>query len=290
MTGSGAVCYRRRMPPTASRGGLVRDLDLLRALAALPLEATGMGVMDLAAVAGRDKSQVSRAMRALESVGIVERDPSTREYRLGSEFFSLATRAGPNRLLQTAPHYLQALAGQLDETVHLCVLAGTGVVTAATAPALSHRFRVGGWEGEIVPAHCTSAGRVLLCDADFAFIEQRFSDVVFNPVGPKARVRDAFDLWATITEARARGYAIVDEEFEADLVGVSAPVRDHHGRIVGAINVSARASRSAGGHPIPTDRQQVRLHQMGRLCRDVSTQLSRALGCPEPSDGPSRPS
>ncbi len=268
------------MVTPVSRGGLVRDLELLRALAALPLEATGMGVMDLADAVGRDKSQVSRAMRALEAVGIVERDPSTREYRLGSEIFTLATRAGPNRLLQTAPHYLQALAEQIDETVHLCVLAGTGVVTAATAPALSHRFRAGGWEGRIVPVHCTSAGRVLLCDADYAFIEQRFANVVFDPSGPKAEVHGPLDLWQRIVEARARGYAVVDEEFEADLVGVSAPVRDHHGRIVAAINVSARASEAADGRAVPAGNQRVRLHELGRMCRDAATGLSRALGCP----------
>lgn len=278
------------MGVTSSRGGLVRDLELLRVLAALPLEETGMGVMDLSAAVDRDKSQVSRAMRALESVGIVERDPCTREYRLGSEFFVLASRAGPNRLLQTAPHYLHALAQQLDETVHLCVLAGTGVITAATAPAISHRFRAGNWEGEIVPAHCTSAGRVLLSDADFAFIEQRFSDVTFEPIGPNARVHDPFELWDTIIEARRRGYAVVDEEFEADLVGASAPVRDHHRRIVGAINVSARASRSAGGTTIPVDQKQVRLHEMGRLCREASMELSRALGCPGPGEEPTGPS
>lgn len=275
---------------TTSRGGLLRDLDLLRALAALPLEATGLGVMALAAAVDRDKSQVSRAMRALESVGLVERDPSTREYRLGSEFFTLAARAGPNRLLQTAPHYLQALAQQLDETVHLCVLAGTGVVTAASAPAISHRFRMGGWEGEIVPAHCTSAGRVLLCDADFAFIEQRFSDVVFEPAGPRSRVHGPFDLWDAIIEARTRGYAVVDQEFETDLVGVSAPIRDHHGRIVAAINISARASVTADGVTVPAGQQQVRLHELGRVCRQAAVELSTALGCPEDRGRPTGPS
>src|SRR5699024_1458713 len=123
----------------------------------------------------RDKSQVSRALRALESCGLVERDLRTLRYRLGVEVLTLAASAGPNRLLQLAPHHIHALAEELDETVHLCVLAGTGVITVASAGAPSHGFRARGWEGQVVPAHCTSAGRVLLLDADATFIEQRFA-------------------------------------------------------------------------------------------------------------------
>ncbi|MEI6231372.1 MAG: IclR family transcriptional regulator C-terminal domain-containing protein [Actinomycetes bacterium] len=43
--------------------------------------------------------------------------------------------------------------------------------------------------------------------------------------------------------ARDKGYATADEEFGLGLMGVSAPVRDHTGRIVAAINVNATRSQ-----------------------------------------------
>ena len=71
-----------------------------------------------------------------------------------------------------------------------------------------------------------------------------------------------------LAEGRARGYALVDEEFEPGLVAVGAPVRDFRGRIVAAVNVSA-----------PKFRFGARLEQAGEEVRRVADDLSRALGC-----------
>jgi DNA-binding IclR family transcriptional regulator len=74
--------------------GLRRDLDLLEALASPEAQrAGGLGVVRLAQLTGREKSQVSRALKALAEEGIVERDPDTLGYRLGWRLFSLV--AGP---------------------------------------------------------------------------------------------------------------------------------------------------------------------------------------------------
>lgn len=284
---SGADDYSGDVSAARRSGGLARDLDLLQALAASP-RGEGLGVMQLSELVDRDKSQVSRAMRALEAAGLVERDLRTLRYRLGTEFLVLAANAGPSRLLQLAPHHLHGLAEEIDETVHLCVLAGTGVITVASAAANSHAFRASGWEGRVVPAHCTSAGRVLLSDADLAFVEHRFANAEFDSAGPKAKVRDPQSLWSAIVAARHLGYAVVDEEFEAGLIGASAPVRDHHGRIVAAINVSARRDSSDG--VAANGAAERRLHDLGRACLAAANELSRALGCPDDLTGPTGPS
>jgi DNA-binding IclR family transcriptional regulator len=65
-----------------------------------------------------------------------------------------------------------------------------------------------------------------------------FAGVRFDRLGPNTP-RTAAELDDRIEEARARGYAVVDEEFEPGLVGVAAPVRDFRGRIAAAVNVSA---------------------------------------------------
>src|SRR5690606_41607121 len=98
-------------------------------------------------------------------------------------------------------------------------------------------FRAAGWEGRVVPAHSTSAGRVLLMDAELPFIEQRFAGGDFSG-GPGNRTTDPASLWSEICAARRRGYALVDEDFEPGLIGASAPVRDHHGPTAAARNAS----------------------------------------------------
>ncbi|WIX77895.1 helix-turn-helix domain-containing protein [Amycolatopsis carbonis] len=73
---------------TVSGHGLRRDLDLLEALASTEAQrAGGLGVVRLAEVTGREKSQVSRALKALALEGVVERDPDTLRYCMGRRLF-----------------------------------------------------------------------------------------------------------------------------------------------------------------------------------------------------------
>src|ERR671934_811991 len=113
--------------------GLRRDLELLWGLASDQARSRGgLGVVRLAELVGRDKSQVSRALRALEEAGLVERDPDTLEYRLGWQLFALAARSGEPRLLTAAPGALRELVHRLGESAHLCVLQGVQVLTLMT--------------------------------------------------------------------------------------------------------------------------------------------------------------
>lgn len=252
--------------PTAS-SWLVRDVALLERLAdAEGAGEAGLGVSGLAELTGRDKSQVSRALGRLADAGLVERDTGTLQYRIGWRVFSLAARAAAGRLLAAAGSPMRALSTELGETVHLCVLDGAELITLRTE-APGHRYRATGWVGTRVPAHGTSAGRALLLDATPAEIERRFADVSFTRTGPRARVQDPSSLAVAAAEARPAGYAIVDEEFEAGVAGVSAPIRDFRGAIVAALNVSA-----------PADRLRPRLPAAGERTRAAADAVSRQLG------------
>ena len=256
----------------APEGRLVRDLALLDRLAdAEAAGEPGLGVSALAGLTGRDKSQVSRALGRLADAGFVERDAATRRYSIGWTVFSLAARASSGRLLSAAVGPMRALSSELGETVHLCVLDGSELITLRTE-APGHRYRASGWVGTRVPAYGTSAGRALLVDATRAEIERRFAAVTFAPSGPHARVRDVGSLADAAAEARAAGYAVVDEEFEAGVAGVSAPIRDFRGAVVAALNVSA-----------PADRFRSRLAVAGERARMAADGVSRTLGWAGPA-------
>jgi IclR family KDG regulon transcriptional repressor len=129
------------------------------------------------------------------------------------------------------------------------------------------RIRASGWEGRGVPVHCTSAGRVLLMDATPDELAVRFPDGLAHDTGQRTKVRTLADLYEQIKQARAAGYAVVDEEFEEGLVGTSAPIRDFRGRIVAAINISA-----------PKARLGDRLDEAGQVTVDAARTVSRQLG------------
>src|SRR6478752_380999 len=244
---------------------LERMIDILTALG--EPESTsdgGLGVVRIAQIVGREKSQVSRALRTLDHAGLVERDEATREYRLGW------------RLLALAPPVLLDLVAALGETAHLSVRDGDAVVTLLTEPSPSV-VRAIEWTGRAVPAHCTSAGRALLLDHDVGSLRALLGDGELAAPGPEAP-RDIGELARRIATARALGYAAIDGEFEDGHVGVAAPVRDFRGRIVAALNVSAPAFRLGGR----------RLDAAGRETRVRADELSSRLvsGAPTTKEEP----
>jgi DNA-binding IclR family transcriptional regulator len=248
--------------------GLSRDIDLLRGLASNEARVTGgLGVVRLSQLVGRDKSQVSRALRALETSGLVERDPVSREYRLGWELFFLAARAGDQRLLHLSTRFLHRTADEIGEPAHLCVLAGTGVLTITSVAPATQVSRISVWGGDPVPAHRTSAGWAMLVDLGRDELERRFLGVAHERFGVNDELDDVEPLWRAVLACRQLGYASAAEEFQPGLAGVSAPVRDHTGRIVAAVNVTA-----------PSEAISSRLPEVGAAVERAADDLSESLG------------
>ena len=114
----------------ARASNLGRGLEILLALGSDESMASGgLGVIRVAELVGREKSQVSRALKSLAQLGLVDRPPDSLNYRLGWKVFTLAARAGDSRLIAAAPTVLNELVDALGETAHLSVLDGTEVLT-----------------------------------------------------------------------------------------------------------------------------------------------------------------
>ncbi len=245
---------------------LGRGLGLLLALESeQALVRDGLGVLEIAAIAGRDKGQVSRGLKTLASLGLVDRDPETLDYRIGWRVFAMAAQAGDRRLLTAAPPVLRELVASLGETAHLSVMTAGEVLTVLSEPS-PNAVRASGWSGRRVPAHCTSAGRALLLDHDRAALEALYPGGALPPGGPQAP-RDVAELARRIAVARGEGHAPTSEELEPGLVAVAAPIRDFRGRIVAALNVSG-----------PKFRFEDHLDGAGQEIRGAADELSRQLG------------
>src|SRR5918992_3290530 len=91
---------------------LGRALDILEVLGGDEAAAAGgLGVVRIADLFGREKSQVSRALKTLSGRGFVDRDPETRAYRLGWRPYAVASPPCQRRLLALGAPPLQRLMG-----------------------------------------------------------------------------------------------------------------------------------------------------------------------------------
>ena len=245
-----------------------RGIEALLALAGDEAAAEGgLGVTRMARLLGREKSQVSRTLATLAEYGLVDRDPDSLAYRLGWRVATMAQLAGEQRLLAAAGPRLDRLVERFDEGAHLSVLQGTGAMTVLSRPS-PRAVRAVSWVGRTTPAYCTSAGKALLIDRSRAELAELFRGVRLARLAvntPTSIARVA----ASIAEARERGYAVADEEMDAGLVAVAAPVRDAAGRVVAAVNVSG-----------PAFRLRPRLAGAGAAVVAAAGELSAALAGP----------
>jgi DNA-binding IclR family transcriptional regulator len=228
--------------------GLRRDVDLLSALAEPEALAAGLGVSRLAALTGRETSQVSRALAALEDEGLVERDDRSRRYALGWRLYALAAGTAESRLVRSAGPALVALAARTGENAHLCRLHGLRVATLLTAAAGGGAPRAR-FDVDDIPAATTSTGRVLLAERDGA---------AARAVGADPQV---------LAAVREAGHAGVDGEFDPTLAGAAAPVRGFHGGTVAALTVSG-----------PADRLRPHLATLAAATAAAASELSAVLG------------
>jgi DNA-binding IclR family transcriptional regulator len=245
--------------------GLRRDIELLQVLGKHEVEnRAGLGVIRIAELSGREKTQVSRALATLAEQGLVDRDPRTLLYRLGWRLYSLSAQTYEAHLVSVVSPYLRRIAELVQETTHLCVLRQDEVLTLSTASP-AHGFRAV-WEGLTSPAPSTSAGRVLICEWDESAIRAKWTDKELANAGG-ARIFNSTDEFVEeLAKIKKQGYCIVDEEFEIGVVGCSAPIRDAGGRIVAAVNIGA-----------PKARLGAKLDQAAQIARKISKEISSSL-------------
>ena len=219
----------------------------------------------LAELVGREKSQVSRALKVLAAQGLVERDPETLAYRLGWRVFALAAAAGEPRLVAAAPRCLGGLVRDLGRA-----RTSRRSRTAACSRSCRSRPRAPcapstGSVGSSRPGARPPATR---CSSTTSERSSRGLLPVASVRRSRPRApQSAAALWDRLCEARERGFAVADEDFEDGVVGVAAPVRDFGGRIVAAVNVSA-----------PKFRFGDRLVEAGEHVRAAADDLSATIG------------
>ncbi len=234
-------------------------------------ERGGLGVTRISEMLGREKSQVSRALKALAEYGLVERNRDALTYRLGWRIYAMAQMAGEARFLEEGGPVLTRLVQRLEERGHLSVLQGAEVLTILSESP-SRTVEAVGWVGRITPAFCSSAGRALLMDHSEADVRALLEGTPLEARSPTT-VTTIDEVIERIAVARELGAAVVDEEFEQGLVAVAAPVRDGRGRIVAAINLSG-----------PRFRFHAHVDEAVEAVRASAAELSSVLAGQRPDD------
>ncbi|MGI4985793.1 MAG: IclR family transcriptional regulator [Janthinobacterium lividum] len=196
---------------------------------------------DVAGATGLTRAGARRILLTLHTLGYVTMEG--RSFRLTPRILELGFA-----YLTSLPFWnlaepvLETLVAQLRESSSAAVLDGTDIVYVLRIPVqkiMSINLSI----GSRLPAYCSSMGRVLLAGLDEDELDARLAASTLDRRTPHT-LTDRHALKAEIAQVRTQGWALVDQELEAGLISLSAPIRDRQGRVIAAMNISGNAQRT----------------------------------------------
>lgn len=216
---------------------------------------------------GLHKSTAHRLMMVLERHRLIERSPQNGKYRLGLKLFELGSRVVSQLdLSERAQSYIERLVRETGETSHLCIM-DDGEMLSLTNVESTRTVRTPATVGRRTPVHCTAVGKAIL-----AFLPESEVEALIKKRGLKGctpnTITTMTGLKAELQFVRERGYAVDNEEIEAELKCVGAPVRNYSGRVIASISIAGPAYRMPD-NKIPT---------LGRAVVEAAHELSNELG------------
>lgn len=221
-----------RQPGDAFVQSLARGLDVITAFDA---EHGSLSLSRVAERAGLSRATARRLLLTLVELGYVRLEG--KEFTLTPQVLRLGTAyLSGMGLPDLAQPHLERLSGLVGESTSAAVLDGTDIVYVARV-ATRRLMRVGITVGTRFPAYATSMGRVLLASLPEAEIATRLARSELRPLTARTVVEPG-ELRVLLDDVRRQGWALVDQELEAGLRSLAAPVRDPAGQVVAAINLS----------------------------------------------------
>jgi DNA-binding IclR family transcriptional regulator len=251
---------QRYVVPSLDRAIQVLDL--------LAREPDGQTLAELNRRTSIPKSTLFRIMTTLQLQECVEWTEEEGRYRLGHHLWELGRgfvdQCEPYRISEG---HMKRLSETTGETVFMARLEGSIVVylrrvDGTNAVAMMRNL------GKSTPVYCTASGRAIL-----AFLPEEDVDTVFEKeemiAWTESTITDRAALKQCLAQVRREGYAVVDSEFDRELLCISAPVFDHENRPCAALTLAMLSSQ----------RMQTGLIQQNAiLVRECAGAFSRDLG------------
>lgn len=203
---------------------------------------TNPTLAEIASETGLSRPAVRRILLTLQRLGYVH--GSNGRWALTPRVLSIGQHySASHALIDAALPHLVEIAEHTGESASLGVLDGTEVVYAARVP-VRRIMSINVSVGTRVPAYATSMGRALLAWAPSETIDWVIAHSRFVKLGPNT-ITDEDDLRASLEVIRADGFAFADEELEAGLISLAAPVRGVSGEVIGVLASSSSVGRTS---------------------------------------------
>lgn len=232
-----------------------------------------LGLSELARELGFNKATTHRLARTLSQAGLLEQDPTTRQYRLGLRILGLASTVQASLDVRSrAQPTLQRLCEELGETVYLLVLRDRRGVCVERIEGIHPLRDLSTQVGTSLPLHVGAAPKAMLAflpenerEAILAEpLERRTPETDVNPASIRLRLEGI----------RKQGWAISVEDVALGAGGIAAPIFDRTGAVIAAVSVGGVVQRLL-------DRQE----DTAAIVTAAGREISARLGCRQTDAG-----
>jgi IclR family KDG regulon transcriptional repressor len=228
---------------------------------------TELKITEISARMGLHKSTIHSLLKTLQIHGYIDQNEDTGKYRLGLRFVEKG-----QLLLQgidirsVAKGHLEALSEATGQTTHLVILDGKDGVyidKVEGAKAAIRYSRI----GRRIPLHSSACGKVLVAFQNGGVQDRMLEEYRFTSHTGKT-IDNMADFRRELTNVRAAGVAIDQEENEPGVRCAAAPIIDHSGQTIAAMSISTMVAHV-------DDEAMERLIE---LLRRETQEISRKLG------------
>lgn len=214
----------------------------LRVLRAFYNEPKPLSLTEIAESTGLGRSAAQRFLYTLKALGYLRHDPATRRYSLSPKVldFGYAYLRNDGLIEQSFPYLLEA-SKQTDETVNLTELDDTEVIYVSRFPS-RRVISVDIVLGARLPTFCTAPGRAMLSQLPGERVKGILDRSKREPRTPFTQTgRDT--ILALLPDIQRKGYALSNQESYIGDLSAAAPVLNHHGEVVAAVNIAVPTPR-----------------------------------------------
>lgn len=212
----------------------------LRVIETLSSSQVPIGVSQLGRQLGMNKSTVFRLLETLCRRGYTRKDVSTSGYVLTTKLWELGVGVLQKLTLRdVARPFMEAVTRETGETTMIGVMQDWDALILEKVDS-SAALQIASPLGTRVALHCSSIGRAMLAFQSDDFVNQAIKS--FQP-RTEFTVKSRALLAGELERVRKLEVAECIDEWAVGVSGISAPVRDQSGDVMGSFCITGPTSR-----------------------------------------------
>ncbi len=200
-----------------------------------------LGLAEIAARSGLEKSAAQRCTHTLQELGYLEKCPKTKQFALGKKCLDLAfyfLHAHP--LVEAATPALVELRRSCGERVNLSLFDGTTLIYVIRQQGKREYF-YSSLIGRRMPTFCTAGGRAMLAHLPREEMMEIIGRSDLAPLTPHT-ITEPERIFEKIDEAREKSYGIVVNECAIGEISVAAAVLNATGQPIAGVHIAGSLS------------------------------------------------